>query len=86
MLLTVLSFLAFAAVIAYFAMRKKETKLKEYEIPTNEPEIKHVIAEVEPVVFETEPEPIKVVTEEKPKKTATKKPTVKKTKATKNGK
>lgn len=91
MLVTVLSFLAFITVIAYFAISKKQSKLEEYEIPTQSTELKHEIAEVDPVVFEEEPELQFVqapILEEKPKKaaakkTATKKPTVKKTKAAK---
>ena len=83
MLLTILSFLAFIVVIAYFAIRKKETKLKDYEI--TQTEIKHVIADVDPIVFEEEQTPEPIV-EKKPKKAASKKSTVKKTKATKNGK
>lgn len=87
MLVTVLTFLALIAVIAYFAISKKQSKLEEYDIPTQQSEIKHMIAEVDPIVFEEEPTPEPIVEPKQKKaatkKTASKKPTVKKTKAAK---
>jgi len=87
MLLTILVSAAVLAVLIYLGLNKKKSKLQE-------PEIKHVIAEVDPVDFESEqaewpnPEPVIESKAKKTatKKTATKKPAVKKTKATKDGK
>lgn len=83
MLLTILVAIAVASLIAYLSLRKKETK--------QEPEIKHVIAEIEPVEFEESTTPefniVQPIVEEKKK--SAKKSTTKKTsakKSTKNGK
>lgn len=87
MLLTILVSATVLAILIYLRLSKNKPKHQESEI-------KHVIADVDPVEFESAqavwPNP-ELVIENKPKKaaakkTATKKPSVKKTKATKDGK